>query len=848
MNGKPPIPDSAGIFPDHVAVEAAVTAACARIAPTWPLDEFIAVNPYWGHLGDPIEQVAASLACLSGARVTPPHAFYLEEIRAGRLKPNHLADALLAAGSPQTLAQLTAPEAPAHDMTTCRLPLITDVADRQRDTAHAMPWREFVTHQISQHCAAWFDRSQAAWSPGRTEGLYASWRVGLTGDHSASLLMGAKGLADAAKHLEARPTDALAAGLAALGLSQHRWEAYLSALLLSVNGWSSWCAYEGWQAKLGGGCDEHLLELLAVRLGWDRLLLRECSPVLLAQWRESWRETTVAEARAAASQHRNWVLQTALEKAYQAPLCAQLSEALVVAAEASGPVPAVQAVFCIDVRSEVFRRALELSSEQVATKGFAGFFGLPIAYNPLGTDWTRPQLPGLLAPALRVGDCADAPGLAQALATRRQQRLQTNARWDEFRGRASSAFTFVEACGLFYGAKLLRASIGSNKQRHESSDAFLRSAEVSCLKPRLQPAPGGGAGRAAAEDQVTLAAGILRAMALTADFARLVLLAGHGSQSANNAHAAGLECGACGGQSGQVNARVLASLLNDPAVRCGLAQLNIRIPSTTVFLAGLHNTTTDELQIFDLDAIPQSHAGDVAALGQWLRAAGDRARAERSADLGIGQHPASPGSLLQRLKHRANNWAEVRPEWGLANNAAFLVAPRQRTRHMNLQGRAFLHDYDHRADTDGAVLELIMTAPMVVTNWINMQYYASTVDPERYGSGNKVLHNVVGGRLGVFEGNGGDLRIGLPLQSVHDGKHWRHTPLRLSVFIEASRDAISAVLHKHASVRMLVEHRWLHLFQIEPLTSKILRYQIDGWKPVSTGGVQQIQNFDSRGR
>ena len=80
-----------------------------------------------------------------------------------------------------------------------------------------------------------------------------------------------------------------------------------------------------------------------------------------------------------------------------------------------------------------------------------------------------------------------------------------------------------------------------------------------------------------------------------------------------------------------------------------------------------------------------------------------------------------------------------------------------------------------------------MTAPMVVTNWINMQYHASTVDNRRYGSGNKVLHNVVGGRIGVFEGNGGDLRIGLPMQSLHDGHTLRHAPLRLSVFIEAPR-------------------------------------------------------------
>jgi uncharacterized protein YbcC (UPF0753/DUF2309 family) len=104
---------------------------------------------------------------------------------------------------------------------------------------------------------------------------------------------------------------------------------------------------------------------------------------------------------------------------------------------------------------------------------------------------------------------------------------------------------------------------------------------------------------------------------------------------------------------------------------------------------------------------------------------------------------------------------------------------------------------------------------MVVAHWINFQYYASTVDNPRYGSGNKVLHNVVGGHLGVFEGNGGDLRIGLSLQSLHDGQRWVHTPLRLAVFIEASRPAIDRVLAKHPKVRDLVDHEWLHLFQLD---------------------------------
>jgi uncharacterized protein len=155
-----------------------------------------------------------------------------------------------------------------------------------------------------------------------------------------------------------------------------------------------------------------------------------------------------------------------------------------------------------------------------------------------------------------------------------------------------------------------------------------------------------------------------------------------------------------------------------------------------------------------------------------------------------------------------------------------------RTKHIDLAGRSFLHDYDWQQDPSLSVLELIMTAPMIVTNWINLQYYASTVDNQRYGSGNKVLHNVVGGRLGVFEGNGGDLRIGLPWQSLHDGDVLRHTPLRLSVFIEAPEAGVNTIISKHEMVRQLLDHEWLHLFRIDAESNGITRYCNGRWKRV----------------
>ena len=283
------------------------------------------------------------------------------------------------------------------------------------------------------------------------------------------------------------------------------------------------------------------------------------------------------------------------------------------------------------------------------------------------------------------------------------------------------------------------------------------------------------------------------------------------------------------------NGMTLDGLLDEPAVRNELAARGRPLPDDVRFVAGLHDTTTDEVTLFDLDELPASHEADLTDLRGWLREAGDRARAERAPRLGLPPLPSA--GLFRAFRAKANDWAETRPEWGLADNAALIVAPRERTRAIDLRGRAFLHEYRQEEDVGYAVLEAIMTAPLLVAHWINLQYYASTVDNGRYGSGNKVLHNVVGGRVGLFEGNGGDLRIGLSLQSVHDGITWRHTPLRLTVFIEAPREAIDAILGKHAVVRALVDNGWLTLVQLDAAEPAAFTYRAGGWVPGERTGA-----------
>jgi uncharacterized protein YbcC (UPF0753/DUF2309 family) len=815
-------------------VDAACETACRAIAPAWPLDRAIAVNPHWQRIGRPVREVAARMAVLGDIRVFPERARMAEAWKAGRITLADLEYALRVLPSAQA-AGLTAHraiEALRRTPALPRLPLLIDVLDDDPARHTRLSWRQAITHQVSQTCAAYFDEQQGDWHPERKQGLYAFWRETLTHDHGIGVLMGLPRLGSSLAALPATRADAESWVLERLGLPETAWADYLEAVLLTVNGWASWCAYLGWEARLAGRTDGHLRELLAIRLAWGAILL-DCKDGASAHHafaavQGHWRDAAALLDEAAAALLVDEVWQRAFEAGYQRELAQRL-------AGAAGPTMAtedgieVQAAFCIDVRSEPLRRALEAVRPGLRTLGFAGFFGLPVAYTPLATAARRPQLPGLLAPAIDVADAVvPAPGEdgraarpAEAVGRARRQRFAMTEPWRAATRWPGSAFSYVEAAGLGYLGALARWLKPSRAGRARDDLAGIPRHDRASCRPVLQ-----GLDDAA---RVALAANVLHAMGIENRLAPLVLLVGHGSQSANNAHAAALDCGACCGQTGEVNARVLASILNDPAVRAGLRSRGIDVPQETAFVAALHNTTTDEVEAFDLDLLPTAARARWDALQDAFAHACDQVRRERAARLGLDVR-AEHAQLLATLRGRANDGAQTRPEWGLAGNAAFVIAPRHRTLGTVLDGRCFLHDYDAAQDADGSVLELLMTAPMLVTHWINWQYHASTCDPERIGSGNKVLHNVVGGRIGVFEGNGGDLRIGLSRQSLHDGARWVHEPLRLTVVIDAPQTAIDRVIGRHATVRQLLDNGWLHLWRFDD--AGLHRYAEGGWQPL----------------
>ena len=809
-------------------LDARIDAACARIAPLWPLKHFVAVNPYFGLRDLRFQDASDLLARVAGSSLYMPWDYWREQIDSGRIAPEDIDEALTRLGSAldaQDVLHTLSTRAPKPRLGMAPVSVILERVEGGL-------WSSFVTERISLHCAAYFDLGQAfVGMPWRGLGLYASWKAAAMIDRSPAM-MGLGDFRAAVSRLPAQPREAIAWALAQLDIPDAAVERYLHAALLSINGWAAWTRYLRWQAELQGGRDDSIVDLLAIRLMWDVLLYQEKrSSALMARWQEmlaaSMRPPST-KRQAAAEIDR--VLLLAMEVGVQRHIAKGLKRA----SPAKPPRPAVQAAFCIDVRSEVFRRSLETVAPQVQTLGFAGFFGMFIEFLPLGADSGRSHVPVIFNPSYCIAEQVEG-GSTPQLAQQRRQRLAMAKAWKGFKLSAASCFSFVEAAGLLYASKLLANSLGWSRPVPDPTTQGLDAGTFVRLRPVLSQSAAACSGHAHPSrvlpvgipetDRVDNAERILRAMGLTEQFARLVLLVGHGSTTVNNPHATSLDCGACAGQTGEASARVVAALLNQPAVRQGLQVRGIAIPHDTWFLPALHDTTTDAVRLLDTGELPAEFNDDLVQIRQWLDQAGDLTRVERAAFLGLSHLPDH--KVHAEVQHRSRDWAQVRPEWALANNAAFIAAPRQRTAGLDLQGRAFLHDYVWQNDAGFKILELIMTAPMVVANWINLQYYGSVVDAARLGSGNKVLHNIVGGAIGVLEGNGGDLRVGLPLQSVHDGQRWMHEPVRLSVFLEAPQEAIDAIIAKHQLVRDLVDGGWLHILRIDA-SGNTLRRKADG--------------------
>lgn len=803
-------------------LKAVIAAACKRIAPLWPLKHFVAVNPFLGFTGQTFAQTCATLDRVARTRMLMPRAYYAQAIADGRIDDEAIAAALRGQGlegiDVAGLKDAARREPRPDQKPSAVVATVAEVLDRCAGGDRHVSLVAFMIEEISGFCASYFDEGQANWPlPVRKLSPFAAWRALAVFDRNPEV-MGVAGFRACVRALPADPVVAIATILDGLAIPRRAREDYLVRALFDIGGWAAYARYVGWNAERDGRGDDTLVELLAIRLAWGWALYSARAD---EEFRSGWAEA-MAEAALDPEDHRldhtrdlaiDVVLQDAYDIAVRRRFIAELRSD-----SRPGPVqrlplrPPVQAAFCIDVRSEIFRRALETASPDIETIGFAGFFGFPIEYVPIGHKTGGAQCPVLLKPSFVVCEAVttnDETEEAEVMGLRLLRRRAGKA-WKSFKASAVSSFAYVETVGLSYATKIATDSFGATRPVPAPSVDGLDRDVARRVGPRLEARTSAGRQTGFLPDQkLAMAEAVLKAMSMTGPFGRLVLLAGHGSTTVNNPHASGLDCGACGGHTGEANARVAAAILNDVEVRAGLVGRGITIPSDCWFLGALHDTTTDDVRIFDEDQVPADLASDLARLKDNLARAASLARLERSALLGLETTAETEAQVIARSR----DWSQVRPEWGLAGNAVFIAAPRAGTRGLNLGGRAFLHSYDHTRDQGYRVLELILTAPMVVASWINLQYFGSTVNNAVFGSGNKVLHNVVG-QLGVLEGNAGDLRVGLPWQSVHDGTRFVHEPVRLNVFVAAPEAAIDAVLARRDVVRDLVTNEWVFLHAI----------------------------------
>lgn len=716
---------------------------------------------------------------------------------------------------------------------------------------------------------AYLDQGIAYWPmPGREHGLLV-----------ASRRIMAQPLAVYRRHLagvrteflrqEAQAMDAEAVVLDALerlGVPEAAWESFLTAELLPLRGWAGMVHMLEKDVTLAPHdrvrCS--LLEFVALRLTYTLAALQDLMGDTAA-WRRvpvsaprTDRLTPVArffdvaqliglasrelvslaevdferlqvEIAACNETERRRLLHLAYERRHERGILIPLAKHRTLPPlPTAGDRLAAQVLFCIDEREESFRRAFEEVDPSIETVGAAGFFGVAIHYAGLDEARGVSLCPVVVTPAhavreVAVGDHAHLQAKRQWL-RRAWARVTRNTFISSrtlVRGWVSTAcLGFLSLFPLIFRV-LSPRSYGRLIRRLNRAFLPEPKTELTFMRDDAESrdATTGLLGGFTEQEMAERVLSVLGPAGLQRAHARLVVVLGHGSTSLNNPYESAYCCGACGGRTGAPNARVFAIMANRPGVRAVLRARGIVIPEDTWFLGGYHDTCSDDIEFFDTDLLPASHRGDLNRVQQSL----DRARVLNADERVRRFGTAGPGvrgeRALRHVQARAEHLAEPRPEYGHCTNAVAFVGRRSRTRGLFLDRRAFLVSYDPDADPTDQALARVLAAVVPVCAGINLEYYFSTVDNEVYGSGTKLPHNITG-LVGVMNGFQGDLRTGLPLQTVE-----LHEPVRVLFVVETTPQRLMAVVRANPELVEFVSNRWIRLATMDPADGRIQIYR-----------------------
>jgi uncharacterized protein YbcC (UPF0753/DUF2309 family) len=728
-----------------------------------------------------------------------------------------------------------------------------------------------VNEVLIRFCAAFLDQGVADWSlPGREQGFFRSF-LALYRD-SRPVAGWLRQLPRELRRIDAlglSPFDIIDESLRLMGIEESDTANFLSQTLLALRGWAGMI----WQLETNAEWAARpapagtLVAYVAVRLLLERLALRHVADDSLETRCDLTALRTLPQKRAAArmeftvdpraflvfqlAQNLGWspadlyqlsggvwsrlveeveafsglerrrIYHLAFERTFRNQVLDALAAHSRHATALAGK-PRFQVICCLDEREESFRRHLEEVIPNCETFGTAGFFGVAMFYRGVLDVHDIPLCPVAVKPKHFVHEevvYAFEESHRRRTGTRRALGRATHRMHTGSLSVVGGALAAI--LGALTSIPLLARVLfprGTSRVRRIFGHFVEPPPMTRLLIERTEDLPGPQPGHLgySVDEMVDIGEKVLREMGLTARFARLVIVLGHGSSSLNNPHASAYDCGACGGGSGGPNARAFAGMLNDPRVRERLAKRGLAIPKETVFVGAWHNTCDDSIPYFDLHHLPSSHHDDFEAAKMAFDEARQRNAHERCRRFESAELSLSAEAALRHVEGRAEDLSQVRSECGHATNAICIVGRRERTRGLFLDRRAFLVSYDPTQDDAGhSLLTGILQAVIPVCAGINLEYYFSYTDPTGYGCGTKLPHNITS-LLGVMDGVASDLRPGLPWQMVEI-----HEPVRLLLLVEATPDTMLGILAGNPGVNQIVRNDWIQLAVLDPDSSRL---------------------------
>lgn len=792
--------------------EALARAWIARFSP-WlpeqrPLGVFVHANPLAAFEGHHFHAACEAATRIRGARTTLSAARYRELMEKRTIRPEDVAAAKvrIAGLRLQPIDELPASAPGSVLLSRVRPEMAAEVT-------------EMVDAVILRVLPPFLDLGSALFPmPGRSEGLIGVFRL------LSRMPLGTPepwlgGLSARLGKTEGA-MDLILSCLEKRGEPSTAWPHVLHEALFALPGYAGMIhRLEHFPEERPAGVNVALEDYLAVRLVIEELALLDVTHRLFG--RRATLATLAASLPTTAPEHRApWSDElAAFQDAFEEDYVRTLIGAMSTAQEAPRKAPAsidVHLFTCIDDRLESFRRHIEECVPNVATFGSAGFFGVALKHRrPLDVDEIA-SCPAPVKAEKRVTEVLP-PEAASALARERKRSRFFAAAMGDDAARSALGGVLASLANLPRAPRTVLTLLFPQLFVEPAHDF-----EGTRLEYAADVDPRGFS----IEDQTNLVHRNLANVGLLSGFGRWVMILGHGSKAVNNPFLSGYQCGACGGQRGGLNARVFCAFANHPEVRKGLADKGVTIPERTHFLPGEHDTALDHLRFFDLERLDAEQTRELEVLRAQLEVAlrrNAKERARRFDDVALDM-PLE--ETFARVQRRTADFAETRPEFNHATNAACIIGRRSMTRGLFLDRRSFLVSYDPTLDDERhGTLERLMGAPLPVSAGISHEYFFSRMDPQRFGSGTKLPHNVQG-LVGVSNGADGDLRPGLWTQTTEI-----HDPVRLVTVIEAEPEAITSVMERLPAVKNHAVNGWIHLFACSPSGRGFFRWVGEGFVP-----------------